>query len=273
MGPTGVLSPHRDLWAARALALGAVVLSFPAAAIAVFGLGVDRQRAAAGLALSYGAGLPIAFSTSFWPLPSLRAWSRGRRIESACLLFMAFSYATHLSWELGWLLLHDTIRLSRDAAWAYPWWAYVDGGDARYADPSSTLLVMEALSVANGVVGVTGLYLWRRRSRPLGLHLCMATAVVHLYSTSLYYGSELLEGLPNVNTSSAVDTWFKFVLANAPWLVMPWLVLFWGARSLSDRAPHARRRPVFRRRDARAATTAARPRRGARAPRPAPLRG
>ncbi|MEN8183644.1 MAG: hypothetical protein ABFS46_14035 [Myxococcota bacterium] len=46
------------------------------------------------------------------------------------------------------------------AAWAYPWWAYIDGGDLRYASSSSTLLMMETLSVANGAVGATGLFLW-----------------------------------------------------------------------------------------------------------------
>ena len=38
----------------------------------------------------------------------------------------------------------------------------------------------------------------------------MATAVVHLYSTALYFGSEILAGLPNVDTSSILDTWIKF---------------------------------------------------------------
>ena len=33
-----------------------------------------------------------------------------------------------------------------------------------------------------------------------------ATAVVHLYSTSLYFGGEILDGLPNVDTSSFLDT-------------------------------------------------------------------
>ena len=145
---------------------------------------------------------------------------------------MAVSYVTQLSWELIWLVFHDGIRHAHDAAWAYPWWAYIDGGDLRYANPTSTLLTMEVLSVTNGLIGATGLHLWWARGDRRGVLLCMATAVVHLYSASLYYLSEIVDGLPNVDTSSFLDSWIKFGLANAPWVVFPWLVLYWGQRVL-----------------------------------------
>ncbi|MEN8182206.1 MAG: emopamil-binding family protein [Myxococcota bacterium] len=227
---------HVDLWIARGLTLGPVVLAFPVSTLAVFAWGADRSRTADVLAVIYSVGLFAACTTSLWPLPSLRSWSRFQRIASLCLLFMVVSYATHLTWELGWLVLHESIQASRDAAWAYPWWAYIDGGDLRYAGSSSTLLTMEALSVLNGAVGVVGLSLWyrSRHTDPRGLLLCMATAVVHLYSTSLYFGGEILDGLPNVDTSSFLDAWFKFGLANAPWIVFPWFVLYWGQRTLRD---------------------------------------
>jgi hypothetical protein len=96
---------------------------------------------------------------------------------------------------------------------------------------------MEALSIANGLVGATGLFVWLRsgRSDRRGVLLCMATAVVHLYSTSLYFGGEILEGLPNVDTTSFLDSWIKFGLVNAPWIVFPWLVLYWGQRVVLSR--------------------------------------
>ena len=186
------------------------------------------------LSLVCSFGLFLGFTTSLWPLPSLRSWTAFDRIESMCLLFLIVSVLTHLGWELAWLLLHDTIAVSRDAAWAYPWWAYIDGGDMRYARATPTLLVMETLSVVNGCVAATGLLLWYRSRgsdfrAPL---LFMATAVVHLYSTSLYFGGEIIGGLPNVDTSSLLDTWIKFGLANAPWIVFPWFVLYWSQRTL-----------------------------------------
>jgi hypothetical protein len=202
------------------------------ASAAVFGFGTDRNATADLLAVVYSFGLFLGFTTSFWPLPGLRSWTRFERIESCALIFMIVSYITHLNWEFVWLLFHDAIIVARDSAWAYPWWAYVDGGDLRYASPTSTLITMEILSVTNGVVGAAGLTLWLRSGRTdrRGVLLCMATGVVHLYSASLYFLGEIIEGMPNVDTASFLDTWIKFGLANAPWVVFPWVVLYWGQR-------------------------------------------
>jgi hypothetical protein len=219
---------------ARILTLGPVVLAFPLGSVAVFRLGVDRTATADAIAWIYSLGLLTAFTTSFWPLASLRTWDLERRVRSAVLLFVTVSYLTHLSWELAWLCLHERIAEARDAAWAYTWWAYIDGGDRRYAVAPLELVVIEVLSVANGLVGATALVLWWRSGGGdlRAVLLVMATAVVHLYSTSYYYLSEILAGLPNVDTTSFTDTYVKFGLANAPWLTMPWLVLWWGQRVL-----------------------------------------
>jgi hypothetical protein len=230
-------TPSRDLWIARGLTLGPVALAFPLAAWAVFGLGTDRNATADVLAVVYSFGLFLGFTTSLWPLPSLRRWTGQQRVQSLCLIFLIVSCITHLSWELIWLVAHDAIAASRDTAWAYPWWAYMDGGDMRYAEATPTLLTMEMLSVVNGLVCALGLFLWYRsggRDRRAVL-LFMAMAVVHLYSTSLYYGSEILAGLPNVDTSSFLDSWIKFGLANASWLVFPPVVLAWGSGLILER--------------------------------------
>jgi hypothetical protein len=215
-----------------------IVVAFPGAALAVFGAGVDRHAAADALSITYGFGLALLFSSAFWPLPALRAWSSTDRLASASLIFLAVSYATHLTWELGWLVLFDRIRHSPDSPWAYPWWAYIDGGDTRYLHGNPEVFGMEVLSVLNGTVGSLAMLLYMRSggtSRRAVL-VMMGTAVVHLYSASLYYLSEIVGGMPNVDTSRFVNLWVKFGLANAPWVVMPWVVLAWGARSL-DRLP------------------------------------
>jgi len=238
-GPTPA-APQLDLWIARGLTLGPVALAFPVASFAVFGLGADRTATADILAVLYSFGLFLGFTTSLWPLPSLRRWTLAQRIQSLCLLFLVVSCVTHLSWELVWLIAHDAIAASRDSAWAYPWWAYIDGGDLRYANATPTLLMMEVLSVCNGSLCALGLWRWHRsggRDR-LAVLLFMATAVIHLYSTSLYYGGEIFAGLPNVDTSSFLDSWIKFGLANAPWLVFPPIVLAWGT-SFELAAGHA----------------------------------
>jgi hypothetical protein len=227
----------RPLVLARILTLAPVVVAFPLGSVVVFHFGADRVLTADVIAWVYSIGLFAAFSTSFWPLPDLRGWDRERRVRSAVLLFVVVSYVTHLSWELGWLLLHERIAASRDAAWAYTWWAYIDGGDFRYAKAPAELLAIESLSVLNGIMGTTALVLWWRSGGAdrRAVLLVMATAVVHLYSTSYYYLSEIFAGLPSVDTSSFTGTFIKFGLANAPWLTMPWLVLWWGQRQLLSR--------------------------------------
>lgn len=226
--------PSRGLIAARVLTLAPVVLAFPIGIAAVFSAGADRNATADGIAWAYSIGLFAAFSTAFWPLSGLRSWSIERRASSAAFLFIVVSYVTHLSWELGWLLLHDRMAELRDTPWAYVWWAYIDGGDLRYATAPVDLVAIEILSVINGAIGVTGLILWARSKGrdERAVLLFMATAVVHLYSASYYYLSEAIPGFPNVDTSSFTDTYIKFGLANAPWVTMPWVVLWWGQRVL-----------------------------------------
>lgn len=218
-----------------------MALSFPLAAVAVFGFGTDRHVTADVLSVVYGFGIAIGLTTSLWPLPCLRDWSLSRRLESLVLMFLGMSYFTHLTWELGWLLLHKIIAASPDAPWAYAWWAYIDGGDARYANPSSTLLGMEVLSVTNGLIGATALaiFLKSQRTHRAAVLVMACTAVVHLYSASLYYLTELLDGLPNVNTQSFVGLWIKFAFANLPWVVVPWCVFAWAHARLAqpDTAP------------------------------------
>jgi len=203
----------------RVLLFGGVALSFPLAAVAVFHFGTDRDA----------LGIAVVLTTSFWPLRCTRDWNRLQRIESLALIYLGMSYVSHLSWELGWVVMRDAIAASPDAPWAYAWWAYIDGGDARYATDNVNLFVMEILSVTNGAVGILALvsYLRSGRSSLTAMLIMGATAVVHLYSASLYYLTELLAGLPNVDTSSFVGTYIKFGLANLPWLVCPWLVFWW----------------------------------------------
>jgi hypothetical protein len=227
------------LLASRISCFGAVALSFPVAAWLVFGLGWDRHEAANALAFAYAFGIPLALSTSFWPLAATRDWSQARRVESLALVFLGMSYFTHLSWELGWLVLHPWIAEAAESPWAYAWWAYIDGGDLRYARPDATLLGMETLSVINGAVGAGALALFLRSGRShrgAALVLC-GTAVVHLYSAALYYLTEILGGMPSVDTQSFVGTYIKFGLANLPWLVGPFFVFRATASWLAAPAP------------------------------------
>ena len=147
---------------------------------------------------------------------------------------MLVSYITHLSWELVWLLMHEAIGEARNEIWAYTWWAYIDGGDMRYFEPEINFMMIEILSVINGSLGLTGLWLlFRSRFQDYrGTLLCMSTGVTHTVLTWYYYGTEALSGFESVNVESFFDLWVKFIFLNGPWLVFPWLVLYWGSRLL-----------------------------------------
>lgn len=226
----------RTLWtgtpahvvAFRLVAALAIAASIPAGAVAVFGFDADRGLTADVVALVFTAGIVALLASAWWP----GATTRAQRLETMCLMWIVLTCSIHLTWELAWLVFHDWIAKSPDAPLAYFWWMYIDGGDSRYAHASALLLTMEGLSVANGIMGITGIYLyWRRRYAP-ALLLFMATAVVHLYSTTVYFGTEMLDGYPHVDTSSFVDYAVKFWILNGLWLVVPVFVLVWAYRRL-----------------------------------------
>jgi hypothetical protein len=228
---------HRSLSIFQGTLLLIIALSFPASAWFVFEAGVDRKLAASVLACIYAFGLYSVFLLP-WAAYATKHLNRQEAIQRMIFTWFWVTYITHCSWELGWLLLHEQIINGRDNPLYYLWWAYIDGGDARYATSNPTLIMMEILSVTNGITGLTALFLWfRKKSKLLAILMFMATAIVHLYSTSLYYGSEFLSGLHNINTGNFFDLWIKFILANSPWLIFPVCVLIWGFSELKDYQP------------------------------------
>ena len=230
---TGAIK-HRDLKAIWLLCFGSLIAAFPVYSVAVFALGFDRDQVADIFAVQVTIAYWLGIFAAMLPLASLKDWSRFKRLQTVCLTFMIVSYATHLSWELLWVIFHDSISQARDSIWAYTWWAYIDGGDMRYYQPEANFLMIEILSVINGIIGVSGLIiLWRSKFSDFrGTLLCMSTAVTHTVTTWYYYGTEILTGFESVNTDSFMDLWVKFIFLNGPWLVLPWLVLYWGSQLL-----------------------------------------
>jgi hypothetical protein len=236
----GVRTDHWDLWWVWIISFGSLLAAFPVYSAAVFMVGLDRKEVADIFALHVTIAYWVGIFAALLPLPSIESWSRFKRIQTVCLTFMIISYATHLSWELLWVVFHESISQAKDSMWAYTWWAYIDGGDMRYYQPEANFLMIEVLSVINGTIGLAGLYLLKRSafSDFRGTLLCMSTAVTHTVLTWYYYGTELLTGFESVNTNSFMDLWVKFIFLNGPWLILPWLVLYWGVnllqRQLSD---------------------------------------
>jgi hypothetical protein len=237
------LPPSRALRVCWVVAFGSLVLAFPLYTSLVFGAGVSRVSMADALAVQATVAYFLGIFAACLPLRSLRSWSRYERLQAIVLPFVICSYATHLTWELGWLILHKPIAGAHDSPWAYAWWAYIDGGDTRYLNPDAHFLMIEVLSVLNGCLGVAGLVMLRRSrfTDHRATLLIMSTAVTHTVLTWYYYGSEIIGGFPSVDTSSVLDLGVKFLLLNSPWLIAPWLVLAWGYQTLKRQlAPDAR---------------------------------
>ena len=219
---------------AQGLLIAAIALALPIGALCVFGFGADR--AVAGNLVSiifFGAFLGL-LSSPWWPAAGQRGRPFFESLQGMVMIWFGVTFSIHVTWELGWLVLRDQIRVSRDAVWAYPWWAYIDGGDARYASANGELVAVECLSVAVGILGLTALWIRHRSAgrNSLATLMLMATAVAHVYGAACYLGGEAFNGFPNVDTTSIVDFVLKFWLLNGLWLVMPWAVLFWGKRTL-----------------------------------------
>lgn len=226
--------PAKSLRVVWLVGFGSLILGFPVYTFLTFQAGFDRTTMANALSVQATVAYFVGIFAALLPLRALRSWTRYQRLQATVLAFTLCSYLTHLSWELGWLILHGPIAQARDSAWAYPWWAYIDGGDLRYLNPEPHFLMIEVLSIINGSIGLTGLFLlWRSKFADYrGTLLVMSTAVTHTVLTWYYYGSEILGGFDSVNTSSFLDLGVKFILLNSPWLIAPWLVLVWGYLTL-----------------------------------------
>ena len=215
----------------RILTLVPTALCMPLGTLAVYGCGADRVLVAKAMAWTFSWGLVLAFSSAWWPLPSLRDWTRLERARSSALLFLTVSAVVHLTWEFGWLVNAHNMMDLRGTWWAWIWWAYIEGGDARYGSAPTELVVVECISLFNGILIAAGLWRWHKTKS--GTRLLAKSAVIHLVTTSYYFLSEVMAGLPNVNTADFTHLWILFVLANLPWLVMPCVVLWWTTQPTS----------------------------------------
>ena len=81
MADADTVRAHPDLAAAVALAFAPLLLGFPAMALAVFGAGCDRHGVARVFSAVYPTRIYLALSTPFWPLLSLRRWTRAPRLR------------------------------------------------------------------------------------------------------------------------------------------------------------------------------------------------
>jgi hypothetical protein len=217
-----------------ALLTALLTLSFPVASWAVFGAGADRTATAAVLSCVFVFCMSGLLIAPFLPFATLRGESRYRRLERMVYIWIFVFVGVALTWEIPWALLHERIAASRDELWAYTWWAYIDGVDLRYVNPSWLVFFIEGWADTNGLLSAVALYAWFKsgKTNPLPIYYFMFAAPLHIYPTVLYYVSEIATGMPNVDTTSPINLYVKFGMANSFWVIVPFFVFVWGAKTL-----------------------------------------
>ena len=230
-----VRRPFRNEYTTTLFILAAILLSaFPLCSYAVFGLGADRAQTAGVLSCIYVAVMTSLFAAPWLPFPSLRGESSYRRLERMVYIWVIVYTLTVLLWQIPWILLHERIAAAGDELWAYTWWSYIDGGDMRYVEPNWLVFFIEGGADINGILSAIALLAWFRSGKKnvLSLYCLMFAAPLHIYPTLLYYTSEVVHGFPNVDTSSFINLYVKFVWSNAFWVILPFFVLVWGKQTL-----------------------------------------
>jgi hypothetical protein len=227
--------PRLSFRTAVTLLVALLVLTIPACWAAGTLYGVDKGVASNTL---WGVFDVVYFGILALPWLDLRGQedlSRAQRLEKMCVTWICLTVAPHLLWELPWVLFYDAIMAGKGQLWAYGWWAYLDGGDARYVTRDVYVLAMET---GASIIGITaGIILLRRRETRRftdnQLLVLMALMVSDFYPTYMYLVTEIYSGLPNVG--GVADLIVKFIVANIFWLVMPWVVFIWAGRQLIGR--------------------------------------
>lgn len=191
-----------------------------------------REEGVVQIALAF-ALFGAFIAAPWWPLKALKARTPFERREHMSLIWLVATCVPHVTWELGWVLFNKQILASKGAAWAEPWWRYIDGGDERYLLADPMLWSLEALASVWGIVGIVSLWRWYKSNRTDtgALYGFLGLMAFDFMATCVYYLSEAAAGFPHVRTTE--DLIVKFMLVNSYWLFMPWLVAGWITKRLA----------------------------------------
>jgi hypothetical protein len=157
------------------------------------------------------------------------------RLERMCISWLCLAIGTALIWELPWIVFVRQIVAGKGQLWAYVWWAYMAGGDTRYAVADGSVQAME--TAASTVAVIVLMLLWRRRVTrrftDVQLLVLMAAMAGEFYGTVVYFLSEFYNGIPDLGGPGGII--IKFFGSNVFWLVMPLVLFVWAGRQLVGR--------------------------------------
>lgn len=201
-----------------------------------FQVGVSRSVASNGLVLVVVGCFVTALVLPWLPLPGQRHRAKSERLGAMIIVWVFIALIPRFIWELPWLLFFDQIRdgVQNGALWSYMWSPILLGGDARYLNGDSLIVVLEWIALFVGVFEAYALVQFfrnRRRFTSTQLSLIMAGMIVEVTLPAIYFGVEIANNLESM--TSPAEMWIKFVLINVLWCTMPLLTYFWGVRRLA----------------------------------------
>ncbi len=218
-----------------------LLLAFPISMAYVFVFGGDRALSTTWLVTTFIVAIWGLFVTPWLPLKSLQNIGKMGRLELCVTAWFWVCFMSAVGWELPWILMTDKIRAAKDEMWAYPWWAYIDGGDFRYKRFDCTVGSIETLNVASGLMGLSALLVWlrSRRTSVTAKLLLMLSSAASFFLTMVYYLGQTCAGFVDVG-HDFFDLYIRFILLNSPWVVMPVVVWAWGIATFARQQRVAR---------------------------------
>lgn len=168
------------------------------------------------------------------PLPALKNHSNQDRLRYMINIWIWVYVVVAYVYEVPWVFGYDEIAYAESELWAYQWWSYIHGGDIRYLYVELDVLFAEVWACTNAVIASFGLYHWHKSGRTSvgAVYTFMFCAGMHIAPTVQYYSLEAFHGFPNVDVGNPSNFIAKFILSNSPWLIMPFIVFYWGTREL-----------------------------------------
>ncbi len=206
----------------------------PLAIINVFLLEGNRITTAYASFWAFDVAIYGMLITPWLPLKSLQEHSHYDRLSLMVLIWLITYILIALTFEIPWLLLYEDIAAAPEAMWSYFWMMYVDGGDGRYANPTTEIIFAEVWACINASIAAIALYHWYKSKKTSlnAIYAFMFCAVMHISPTAYYYVYEITHGFPNVDTSAAGNFIAKFLLSNSCWFWMPFILFYWCTQTI-----------------------------------------
>lgn len=202
--------------------------------VAVYLYGVDMEKMAYVSFWAFDFAVYGMFLTPWLPLPTLKNYTTYQRLQFMIEIWIWLYILIALTYEVPWVFGYQDIAYAEDSVWGFAWWSYIKGGDIRYLYVDLHVLFAEAWACLNALIASFALYFWykSKRTSVAAVYTLMFCAGMHITATVQYYSLEIFHHYPNVDIHNPNNFIAKFILSNSPWLIMPFVVFFWGTRAL-----------------------------------------